>query len=64
MVEQLVHLDASDALNIKVFTQIFHHHGFHVQVARHIAVLDALHGGRNSAKNAEFLAAIVEPGTL
>ena len=64
MVEQLVHLDASDAVNIKVFTQIFHYHGFHVQVARHATVVNALHRGRNFAKNAEFLAAIVEPGTL
>ena len=64
MGEQLVHLDASNAVDIKVFTQVFHYHGFHVQVARHVAVLDALHRCRNFAKYAEFLAAIVKPGTL
>ena len=64
MVEQLVHLNASNAVDIKVFTQIFHYQGLHVQVARHITVINALHGGGDFAKNAEFLAAIVEPGTL
>ena len=62
--EQLVHLDASNAVNIKVFTQIFHDQGFHEKIARRITIVNTLHGGRNLSKNAEFLAAIVEPGTL
>jgi esterase/lipase len=64
MAEYLVHLDTGNAMNIKILAQVLHHQGFHVQVARHDPVLDALYRCGDSAQNAQFLAAIVEPGTL
>jgi hypothetical protein len=62
--QQLVQLDASNAVNIKVLAQVFHNQGFHVQVTGHVAFVDALHGCRNFSENSEFLASIVKPGTL
>ena len=51
-------------MDIEVLAQVFYHQSFQVQVTFHSPINDTLHGGGYLAENAQFLAAIVKPGTL
>ena len=40
--EELVHLETSNAVNIEMFTQVFHHQSFQVEIIFHPSILDTL----------------------
>ena len=62
--KELVHLDSSDTMDIKVFAEIFNHQSFQMEIALHPSLGDTLDRGGNLAENSQLFAAIVKPGTL
>jgi hypothetical protein len=54
--QKLGQLVPSNAMDIKMFTKIFHYGSFDVEVSTNLTIPDALHGGRNLAEYAHFLA--------